>query len=577
LKLKQKIFVSILFFGLVNINSSISQTYNFDSLKETISENEGTEREIDLLVEISENYNNINTDSALNFAKIALDKAVNLDYESGIINSLQTISYIYLLKSDFINSLKFAKESLEKSENLNEIELQAESKLLIAVIYAESGNLTLSTKYNFESLKLYEEIKNNIQIETIYGNIGADYLAQSNYEKALEYMFKALKLAEEINDTLGLAYQYNNIGLIYANNMNDNEKALYYYNEALKINTLKKNHYLKGINFTNIATVFQENQNYDSALIYNLEALQIFEKLKSNDQISNCYNFIGEIYFQLNNFEYSIKYSLKSLELAENNNLLEMKKNASDILYKSYFQLKDTISAYKYYLISDISEDSLITIQNQLEIAKIELQYNIEKENQKIIALKKKRTFLILFSFTILIILFLIVITLLLKQKNKADNIFFEKQKIQSHLEFKNKELTVNILSLTKNKENINDLTDKLIDFKKKLTEASLKKNLNNIILDLNSFSDDNILEELNVRFNEANKDFYNNLLKNYPELTQNDLKLCALLRLNMTTKDISQITGQRLTTIENARYRLRKKIGISNSEINLTTLLSQI
>jgi DNA-binding CsgD family transcriptional regulator len=62
-----------------------------------------------------------------------------------------------------------------------------------------------------------------------------------------------------------------------------------------------------------------------------------------------------------------------------------------------------------------------------------------------------------------------------------------------------------------------------------------------------------------------------------YPDLTQSELKLCAFLRLNMSTKEISELTGQRILTIDHARYRLRKKLGISNSEINLVTFLSQI
>ncbi|MBK7030723.1 MAG: hypothetical protein IPH45_16615 [Bacteroidales bacterium] len=72
-------------------------------------------------------------------------------------------------------------------------------------------------------------------------------------------------------------------------------------------------------------------------------------------------------------------------------------------------------------------------------------------------------------------------------------------------------------------------------------------------------------------------KDFYDALIKKYPELTPSELKLCAFLKLNMTTKEISELTGQRLNTLENAWYRLRQKLGISNSEVNLVTFLAQI
>jgi len=54
-------------------------------------------------------------------------------------------------------------------------------------------------------------------------------------------------------------------------------------------------------------------------------------------------------------------------------------------------------------------------------------------------------------------------------------------------------------------------------------------------------------------------------------------LKLCAFLRLNMSSKDIAELTGQRITTLETARYRLRQKLGIVNSEVSLVTFLSSL
>jgi DNA-binding CsgD family transcriptional regulator len=85
------------------------------------------------------------------------------------------------------------------------------------------------------------------------------------------------------------------------------------------------------------------------------------------------------------------------------------------------------------------------------------------------------------------------------------------------------------------------------------------------------------MIKEFSVRFQEVHQGFCEALLLKFPDLTQSELKLCAFLRLNMSTKEISELTGQRLLTVEHARYRLRKKLGISNSEVNLVTYLSQI
>ena len=81
--------------------------------------------------------------------------------------------------------------------------------------------------------------------------------------------------------------------------------------------------------------------------------------------------------------------------------------------------------------------------------------------------------------------------------------------------------------------------------------------------------------EEFEIRFQEVHTDFYSNLRKSYPELSNNEIRLCAFLKLNMTTKEIAAITYQSLNSIKVARYRLRKKLGLSK-EHNLNAFLAR-
>jgi DNA-binding CsgD family transcriptional regulator len=71
----------------------------------------------------------------------------------------------------------------------------------------------------------------------------------------------------------------------------------------------------------------------------------------------------------------------------------------------------------------------------------------------------------------------------------------------------------------------------------------------------------------------EIHKDFHKKLTSRYPDLTNNDRRLCAFIMLNMSTKDISSITYQSLHSIKIARYRLRKKLGLDKNE-NLSAFL---
>ena len=111
----------------------------------------------------------------------------------------------------------------------------------------------------------------------------------------------------------------------------------------------------------------------------------------------------------------------------------------------------------------------------------------------------------------------------------------------------------------------------------KEVSKNDLPEAISKLNKELKQTSDEKIWKEFALRFKETNNDFYEKLLAKYPDLTQNELKLSAYLRLNMTSKEISELTGQRTLTLEGARYRLRKKLGISGSDNNLVTFLSQI
>jgi DNA-binding CsgD family transcriptional regulator len=64
--------------------------------------------------------------------------------------------------------------------------------------------------------------------------------------------------------------------------------------------------------------------------------------------------------------------------------------------------------------------------------------------------------------------------------------------------------------------------------------------------------------------FNQAHETFLQTLKEKYPQLTPGDLRLCAFLRINLTSKEIAPLLGISVRGVENHRYRLRKKLGLS-------------
>jgi DNA-binding CsgD family transcriptional regulator len=142
-------------------------------------------------------------------------------------------------------------------------------------------------------------------------------------------------------------------------------------------------------------------------------------------------------------------------------------------------------------------------------------------------------------------------------------------------LDFKNKELTTNVIYLLKKNEFIINISDKLkksrYDFK-----PENRKTVDDIIRELEQGSKGDVWKDFEVRFQEVHSGFYKRLNEQFPDLSPNELKLCSFLWLNMSTKEISTITFQSPKSINMARFRLRKKMGIKNYDI-LVTFLSQL
>jgi hypothetical protein len=97
------------------------------------------------------------------------------------------------------------------------------------------------------------------------------------------------------------------------------------------------------------------------------------------------------------------------------------------------------------------------------------------------------------------------------------------------------------------------------------------------IIRDLEKTQEKSVWNEFEVRFQQVHNDFYKKLNDINPELSTNERRLCAFLKLNMTTKEISTITGQIPRSIDVARTRLRKKLNLTNSEVSLIEFLCTI
>lgn len=134
-------------------------------------------------------------------------------------------------------------------------------------------------------------------------------------------------------------------------------------------------------------------------------------------------------------------------------------------------------------------------------------------------------------------------------------------EKLREVVDSKNRELAISTMSIIKKNEFLNAIKDKLKDIN---DNPQVKSVISTIDKNINNSDDWKFFEDA---FNNADKDFLKKIKSTHPELTANDLRLCAYLRLNLSSKEIAPLLNISVRSVEVKRYRLRKKLNLPHKD----------
>lgn len=155
-----------------------------------------------------------------------------------------------------------------------------------------------------------------------------------------------------------------------------------------------------------------------------------------------------------------------------------------------------------------------------------------------------------------------------LAQLNKQEKQIatLKSERLQADLSHKSKELASATMLIMNHEEFLNDLKK---DIQQSALTGKIQKRQSEQLLDKinQNLSEEDEWAVFQENFDLIHTNFFRNLKTTYPDLTPADLRLCALLRLNYTSKEIARMQNLSLRGVEAARYRLRKKIDIQENE----------
>ncbi len=160
------------------------------------------------------------------------------------------------------------------------------------------------------------------------------------------------------------------------------------------------------------------------------------------------------------------------------------------------------------------------------------------------------------------------------REKAEKEIIKLKNEKLQSEIEHKSSQLASNTMAIMRKNNLLSTIKDELQLQKEKLGDSFSDKSYNKLMkLIEDGVEDEHEWEIFEQLYNEAHGNFFKRLKETYPQLTPSDLRLCAYLRMNLSSKEIAPLLNISVRGVEERRYRLRKRLDIS-TETNLTELI---
>lgn len=589
--------------SLAGSSSAFSQSVVIDSLKTKLQEpGLPVFEKKELILEVAKRLSRAElANEAINYLNEAVELKAGTDSLDPVI--YQEYTRNYYLKGDFLKALEPAakleafavleekrirSETLQGTPTRNNRFNAADAYTLIGEVYRKVGDFEKALRYALKSQQLAEWLGEKKTLANNYNNIAIIYKRLGDLEKSKDFYWKAVRLNKALERPYNLGSNYNNIGLLFTEKM-QYDSALICFQAALKlIDSL----YGRATIFNNIGDLFYKVNTYDSAAHYHSMALAIQEKKGFKEQMSfSMINLAGAIK-ELGRYDESIQLAQEAYkinELEENYDLLSAAALVLSSAYEKAGDLKNSLlfsRKHKQY------HDSVYNENKRNEILNLQLKFNTaEKEKENELLKKKNELNEAKIKLQYMIGIVLVIISLLSfwvlrlsMKRNKArqeladqklETEQIQKKFLKKELNFKNRELTNFALQIVERNDFMSYVTQEIQRWSKDgLDDESKVRELVKRIQENKYIHKDQ--KEFDAHVNSVYEAFYNKLEEKYSDLTRNEKRLAVLLRLELSSKEISSIIGISPKSVDMGRYRLRKKLELTNED-DLSEVLNRL
>lgn len=522
-----------------------------------------------------------NYDSAVVLLQQGLSAAEGSGEDSIIANGHFYLARYQLRTNDFADALRNYQISRKMYVDRREEENEFKCIHGMGIAYMMLKMHDDALAHFFQALEYFEnspDSSHQINAAGLYPNIGNIYSSMSEDSLAMVFYKKGVTKCQEVEVPYLIAVSATLAGVSMLHY--DKDSAMIYLEEARKVST-------EIGDLKNLATIeihlgdyYHESGEYEQAIPYYEKGYDIAAEAGIKIVMAEALNKRGLSYFELKQDQLAKDYFKQGLVISEEEELTQLIKSGYGYLHQIYARNGQSLLAYESLLKYQRYNDTLIERTQLREIGRIEGEYQVslskEKirtqdqviENLKIKGEKQAVTLRLGFLAGFLFLAFMVGLILFFRAQRKKDEQILEKEKALSEQLVQNlnyrKKQSVDLLAMITFK---NEVIQKAEAGLKKVSSQSnvenIKKRVKSLTTDLKQLSSNSIETERLLSLNGTpEREFHFRLREKYG-LTQRELSVCSLIRVELSTKEMAITLGSTDKAVEMAKYRLKKKLGL--------------
>ena len=460
----------------------------------------------------------------------------------------------------------------EEIRRMSDPEARANYTYWAARAYASTEAYGKSIEGFMKVIPYYESVDSLRRLSDIYSKQALIFAHTDRLAASNRAYRQALVLAEQTGDERARARDLHNLALNYWAD-STNERSLALLNEAVALNLTNQNNQYLAANYGSLAQLQMEDGNLAVAdSLYQL-SIRYADASDNKDARYVTLYHLGVLRTYRGDYTAAKRYLTEADSFARTNGMIDLVNSVRHGFYLLAEQRGDYAAALHYYQQYRWGEDSIAQIRDDQRIGELLVDQQRQLElTRRELQLKNLRRVGI--GLTLIVLLLALVIRQRFRnQKLKLDLSNLNNQHLREDLQQKERELMGFLLSeFQRNGDRVS-----LIEFvqaQKKRASAKYFALFDAISRRIAERQGNERWTEFELRFARVHGDFLTLLAREHPDLTPAEKRTCALLFLQMSTKEISNLTGQTVRAVEQQRTRIRKKCGLTGSSTGLARYL---